>query len=298
MLLRRYSFLLAASTFIIASSCGHDPSQVKVVDMGLGGESVGTATVGRNDTISEIAERYNLPMESIIAANGLKPPYMVHPNQRLRLPPPRTYKVRKGDTIYEISRLFSTTQTAIVRLNTIKKPYHIREGQVLRMPMPEQSLTLVSLRSTPQIPETAKVKALKKKAKIDPPVLSGNGEFSLPVRGDILSGYGPKEGGLHNDGINIAAALGTPVTAAQSGVGAYVGDAIEGYGNLILLRHDEGYITAYAHLNSVSVKRGDTLSQGQPIGTVGQTGSVTQPQLHFEIRKGTKALNPAVYLRS
>ena len=166
------------------------------------------------------------------------------------------------------------------------------------MPMPEQSFAVASSRSTPQIPETAKVKALKKKAKIDPPVLSGNGEFSLPVRGDILSGYGPKDGGLHNDGINIAAALGTPVAAAQSGVVAYVGDAIEGYGNLILLRHDEGYITAYAHLNSVSVKRGDTLSQGQPIGTVGQTGSVTQPQLHFEIRKGTKALNPAVYLRS
>lgn len=274
---------------MVMSCSKHDPSAVNVVKMGLQGSSVGTAIVQDGDNISVMAQRYKLPMESIIAANNLKPPYRIHPNQRLILPPPRTYKVKSGDTLYHISRMFSTTQTAIVRLNNIQKPYHIRSGQILRMPMPED----IASSAKPQPPSVRKMKN-NPMAKI--PKLSGNGQFTIPVQGKIISSYGPKEGGLHNDGINIAAARGSVVGAAQDGVVAYVGDAIEGYGNLVLLRHDKGYITAYAHMDSVSVKRGDNIRKMQPIGTVGSTGNIGTPQLHFEIRKGTKALNPAAYL--
>lgn len=282
-----FSLVLA----LTLTSCGHTPSQVKVVKMGLKGNSVGTATVRKGDTLSEIAESYDLSMRSIIVANKLKPPYTIYPNQRLVLPPPKTYKVQRGDTIYEISRMFSTTQNRVVRLNKIKKPYRIYEGQVLKMPMPEQRIDVASAKPIPK-----SIQKLKKKAKLSAPKLSGNGQFLQPVKGKIISSYGPKSGGLHNDGINIAAPRGTSVKVAQSGVVAYVGDAIEGYGNLVLVRHDKGYMSAYAHLDKISVKRGTTLSKGQKLGTVGQTGNVNTPQLHFEIRKGTKALNPAVYL--
>lgn len=274
---------------LLILSCGHDPSQVKVVDMGLKGVSVGTATVQEGDSISVIAHRYKLPPDSLIAANNLTSPYTIYPNQRLILPPPRTYKVRQGDTVYEISRLFSTTQDRVVRLNNLKKPYRIYAGQTLKLPMPEQQVF------TSKQPSEA-VKRLKRKAIASAPKLSGNGAFAMPVKGNIISGYGPKEGGLHNDGVNIAAARGTKIGAAQSGVVAYVGDGIDGYGNLVLLRHDKGYITAYAHMDHISVKRGDVVKKGQKIGTVGTTGHVKTPQLHFEIRKGTKALNPEIYL--
>ena len=285
----KYTLLLLSISVVLASCIGHDPSRVKVVDMGLKGASVGTATVQSGDSISMIAHRYKLPMESIISANSLRPPYMLHPNQRLTLPPPRTYKVKRGDTIYEISRLFSTTQDRVVRINGLQKPYRIREGQTLRMPMPQKRIVSAK-------PKSEAVKRLKRKAVAQAPKLSGNGAFSLPVKGNVISSYGPKTGGLHNDGINIAAPRGTVVKASQNGVVAYVGDGIDGYGNLVLVRHDKGYITAYAHLDSVSVARGKVLKKGQALGKIGSTGGVSSPQLHFEIRKGTKALNPAVYL--
>jgi len=117
-----------------------------------------------------------------------------------------------------------------------------------------------------------------------------------PVDGKIISNFGPKQGGLHNDGINIRAPKGTPVRAAQNGVVVYSGNDLEGYGNLILVRHQNNMMSAYAHLDKTLIKRGDTVKQGQSIGTVGSTGQVNTPQLHFEIRKGTKALNPVKYL--
>lgn len=122
------------------------------------------------------------------------------------------------------------------------------------------------------------------------------GRFIWPVNGRVISEYGPKEGGLHNDGVNIAAQAGSPVRAAENGVVAYAGDELKGFGNLLLVRHSNGWMTAYAHLDKMLVKRGQTLTQGQVIGTVGKTGSVDVPQLHFEIRRGTKALDPADYL--
>ena len=112
----------------------------------------------------------------------------------------------------------------------------------------------------------------------------------------MLSGFGPKSGGLVNDGINIAAPLGTPVRASQDGTIAYAGNELRGYGNLLLLRHDNGWVTAYAHNGELQVGRGDRVKRGQVIARVGASGSVTEPQLHFELRQGTRTVDPTRYL--
>jgi murein DD-endopeptidase MepM/ murein hydrolase activator NlpD len=112
------------------------------------------------------------------------------------------------------------------------------------------------------------------------------------VRGRILAGYGTTKGGAHNAGINIAAARGAPVRAVDEGVVAYAGNEIRGYGNHVLVKHPSGLISAYAHLDSLLVNRGDTVSRGQVIAKVGNTGGVGEPQLHFELRRGKKAVDP------
>lgn len=121
--------------------------------------------------------------------------------------------------------------------------------------------------------------------------------FSWPVRGKILSGYGAKSNGLFNDGINIRAARGATVAAAENGLVAYAGNEVKGMGNLVIIQHSDGWMTVYAHMDSMVVRRGAAVRVGQKIGTVGQTGKVDAPQLHFEIRKGTRAYNPVNYLK-
>ncbi|MBL8697456.1 MAG: peptidoglycan DD-metalloendopeptidase family protein [Alphaproteobacteria bacterium] len=120
--------------------------------------------------------------------------------------------------------------------------------------------------------------------------------FLWPLRGTIISTYGSKTGGLQNDGINIAAARGTPVRAAENGVVVYAGNELKGFGNLLLLRHADGWMSAYAHLDEIQVERGQTVQRGQAIGKLGQTGGVTSPQLHFELRRGGKAVDPRGHL--
>lgn len=117
-------------------------------------------------------------------------------------------------------------------------------------------------------------------------------EFHWPVTGRILSAFGGVSGGERNDGINIAAAQGEPVHASADGTVTYCGNELKGYGNLVLIRHDGGYVTAYAHTDSILVGRGDRVAAGQVIATAGSTGDVAVPQLHFEIRRGVRPLDP------
>jgi len=129
------------------------------------------------------------------------------------------------------------------------------------------------------------------------PSAPAGSSFMLPVEGKILSDFGPKSGGLHNDGINISAPRGTAIKATADGSVAYAGDGLPGFGNLILIKHADGWTSAYAHADSMTVKRGDTVQQGQTIGTVGDTGSVSQPQLHFELRQHDRAVDPTGMVR-
>ena len=124
-----------------------------------------------------------------------------------------------------------------------------------------------------------------------------NGRFPWPVRGRILANYGSSsaEGG-RNDGINIAAPLGTPVRAVDAGVVAYAGNELKGFGNLVLIKHANGWISAYAHLDDVGLKPGDKIAAGQVIAKVGESGGVAEPQLHFELRRGKKPVDPKEFL--
>src|SRR5450759_322622 len=120
--------------------------------------------------------------------------------------------------------------------------------------------------------------------------------FRWPVRGKVITSYGAKTNGKANDGINLAVPEGTPVKAAEDGVVAYSGNELKGYGNLVLVRHSNGYVTAYAHASELLVKRGDAIKRGQIIAKSGQSGEVGSPQLHFEIRKGSSPVDPLQFL--
>jgi murein DD-endopeptidase MepM/ murein hydrolase activator NlpD len=128
------------------------------------------------------------------------------------------------------------------------------------------------------------------------PSSHGAGAFLWPVRGHVVATYGDKSDGSHNDGINIAAPRGTAVQAVDAGAVAYTGNELRGYGNLILVKHANGWISAYAHCDQVLVKRGDKVTRGQVIARVGSTGNVSEPQLHFELRRGQHAVDPREFL--
>jgi murein DD-endopeptidase MepM/ murein hydrolase activator NlpD len=128
-----------------------------------------------------------------------------------------------------------------------------------------------------------------------PEPMSGN-SFRWPVQGRIISEFGTKPDGGHNDGINVAVPLGTSVKAAENGVVAYAGDELKGYGNLVLIRHSNNWVSAYAHADEILVKRGDQVRRGQVIAKAGRSGQVNQPQLHFELRKGSRPVDPTKYM--
>jgi murein DD-endopeptidase MepM/ murein hydrolase activator NlpD len=140
---------------------------------------------------------------------------------------------------------------------------------------------------------------LKEQPIAEAPMVSPAGlNLRWPLKGKVISGYGNKPGGLKNEGINISVPEGTSIRAADTGVVAYAGNELKGYGNLVLIRHAGGYVTAYAHAKELLVKRGDKIERGAIIGKAGQTGSVSSPQLHFEVRKGATALDPMKYMSS
>jgi murein DD-endopeptidase MepM/ murein hydrolase activator NlpD len=124
----------------------------------------------------------------------------------------------------------------------------------------------------------------------------GSTSFRWPVRGKVITGFGPKPTGGQNDGINVSVPEGTAIKAAEDGVVAYAGNELKGYGNLVLVRHPNGFVTAYAHASELNVKKGEPVKRGQVIGKAGATGNVSGPQLHFEVRKGATPVDPMQYL--
>jgi len=250
----------------------------------------GTVTVVKGDTVYGIGRRYGVSPQTIIAQNNLRAPYHLEIGQVLRLPVAQTYVVKKGDTIYGISRRYGVDMSELTRVNRIKAPYTLEIGDKLTLP-PQ---TRVAVRIASAKPSGSTSKPVR--APTAPPPPRAGGGFAWPVQGQILSSFGPKKGGLHNDGINIAAKKGEAIKVTDAGTIVYVGDELAGFGNLVLVRHSGGWVSAYGHLNQVLVKRGATVKKGQIIARAGTTGSVTKPQLHFELRKGSTAVDPKKYL--
>ena len=155
---------------------------------------------------------------------------------------------------------------------------------------PQQSARLAQAAPTDEEKEATEVPAKASEATGALPT------FRWPVRGKVITSYGAKTNGKSNDGINLAVPEGTPIKAAEDGVVTYSGNELKGYGNLVLVRHSNGYVTAYAHASELLVKRGDSIKRGQVIAKSGQTGEVGSPQLHFEIRKGSSPVDPLQFL--
>jgi murein DD-endopeptidase MepM/ murein hydrolase activator NlpD len=342
------------------------------------------------DTVYGVAQRFGVPVRTLIETNGLKPPYRLVAGQRLQVPVRQEHLVQAGDTLLAISRIYGVDQSSLASVNGLTPPYALKPGQRLTLPghidanmaemPPEQSgsyaaptssnasaggsmsveqlpapttqqapkqqpatqptaapsssgtavaskpesispskpQTLVpaapastaptaSTANAPATPEKPAANTTAPKqtdtalAAVPPepvPAPRGGERFLWPVQGKVISNFGPKKGGLNNDGINIAAAEGTAVMAADNGVVAYAGNELRGFGNLLLIRHADGWVTAYAHNEKLLVKRGEKVKRGQAIAQIGSTGNVSAPQLHFEIRKGTDPVDPLKYLGS
>ena len=269
-------------------------------------------TVGAGETLYAISRQYGVPVRALIEANGLAPPYALSRGRRLALPQVRIHTVQPGETLYSVSRLYGIDTTTLARSNALPAPYTVFVGQPLVLPAPDQVADSASPPPMPvakpaaadtrpppppRIEPAAGPASHTELAALPPPRIGGaGGRFVWPVRGKLVSDYGTGEGGTRNDGINIAAPAGTTVLAADAGTVAYAGNELRGYGNLILIKHANGWMTAYAHNSALLVRRGAKVRRGQPIARIGATGSVSRPQLHFEVRHGAKALDPTDYL--
>lgn len=255
----------------------------------------GTVTVARGDTLYRIARSQNVELRDLIEANGLRPPYDLQVGQRLRLPRGRTHRVAAGETLYGISRANEVDMASLARANDLRAPYLLRPGQLLRLPAVRVAVEPAPPAAAPAPPVRAGPAPAPRPPQGPPPARS-SGRFLWPVQGKLISGFGPKAGGLHNDGVNIAVPRGAPVLAAENGIVAYSGDGLKGFGNLVLIRHADGWISAYGHNQTLLVKRGQQVRRGQTIARAGSTGNVSTPQLHFELRRGTRAVDPRRHL--
>ena len=300
-----------------------------------GGETVfqdTEITVAPGDTLYSVAKKYGTSVDELAKKNNLTEPYNLSVGQKLVVATVADRQTNKiiveqqktttrvglqeitvapGDTLYSLSRRYSVPVNDLAVMNNLTAPFTLSVGQRLKVPdlesAPIRTATGTPVATSSGATQSGDVKTAaqpKEKISSDPtqklPKLTArsSSKFSWPVQGKVLSHYGAKSGGLFNDGINIAAARGTAVKAAENGVIAYAGNEVKGMGNLIIIQHSGGWMTVYAHMDSMSVRRGAKVSVGQKIGTVGETGKVDQPQLHFEIRKGTKAYNPSSYLKN
>jgi murein DD-endopeptidase MepM/ murein hydrolase activator NlpD len=199
------------------------------------------------------------------------------------------YTVGSGDTLSGIARELGVGMVDLARANDLETPYRVYAGQKLRVP-------------NGQAPQTTTVRLGDDEGSVrlatgKPPPLRGD-DFVWPVNGKVIGAFGPIDQYRRRDGIDIAARRGAPVLAAQDGIVAYAGDGIPGYGQMILLRHDEGYITTYAHNATLLVNVGEVVERGQVIARVGDSGDATQSMLHFELRKGRTPIDPETRLVS
>ncbi|MFB9266527.1 peptidoglycan DD-metalloendopeptidase family protein [Bradyrhizobium erythrophlei] len=236
--------------------------------------------------------------------------------------PAGVHVVNRGDTLNSIARQHHVSVAELARANNLDQSARLSLGMKLTvpgaktaaavpaapavapapaaMPAPKVVATAQPQQSARLVQPTASIE--QPAAAVEAPAVKSSEAtgalptFRWPVRGKVITSYGAKTNGKSNDGINVAVPEGTPVKAAEDGVVAYSGNELKGYGNLVLVRHSNGYVTAYAHASEVLVKRGDTIKRGQVIAKSGQSGEVGSPQLHFEIRKGSSPVDPLQFL--
>ena len=233
--------------------------------------------VNHGDTLLSIARRNHVSVAELAKANGIEPSAKLQLGMKLTVPGAKTAAVAP-----------------------VAQPAGAAGVQPVAASMPPTT-KLAAVTSDPQQKARLAQATTVEDPAVETPVKAADATgalptFRWPVRGKVITSYGAKTNGKSNDGINLAVPEGTPVKAAEDGVVAYSGNELKGYGNLVLIRHANGYVTAYAHASELLVKRGDTIKRGQIIAKSGQSGEVGSPQLHFEIRKGSSPVDPLQFL--
>ncbi|MCK1713155.1 MULTISPECIES: LysM peptidoglycan-binding domain-containing M23 family metallopeptidase [unclassified Bradyrhizobium] len=237
--------------------------------------------VNRGDTLASIARKNHISPAELARANGLEPSAKLKLGTKLTVPGAKTAALAAPVAPVTAAPVAGTLQPVAAAPAPATK--------MAAVAAPVQSARLAQ--ATANVEEKAAETPTKAAE-----VTSALPTFRWPVRGKVITSYGAKTNGKSNDGINLAVPEGTPVKAAEDGVVAYSGNELKGYGNLVLVRHSNGYVTAYAHASELMVKRGDTIKRGQVIAKSGQSGEVASPQLHFEIRKGSSPVDPLQFL--
>jgi murein DD-endopeptidase MepM/ murein hydrolase activator NlpD len=233
----------------------------------------GMHVVAPGETLHSIARAYGKPVMVLAKANNIPPDTMVRVGERIIIP-----DIQPGQAGLAAPRVQASAAPAPAPI-----------------PAPAYASAESPHSARVAVPESAAATEQQSAVKTAEPAGSLP-SFRWPARGRVIAGFGPSPNGLQNDGINVAVPEGTPIKAADDGVVAYAGNELKGYGNLVLIKHSNGFVTAYAHASEILVKRGDTVKRGEVIAKSGQTGSVTSPQLHFEIRKGSTPVDPSQYL--
>jgi murein DD-endopeptidase MepM/ murein hydrolase activator NlpD len=275
--------------------------------------------VQAGDTLRGIGNRTGAGSEAIARANALTPPYIIKSGQKLTIPGGRYHLVTAGETGIAISRAYGVAWADVIDSNGLSEPFILRVGQRLRLPGDaEMTLEERAAAFSPNIDDivTGSQPAIPEATRPTPPVARGapgkplgagatgaiaepsifSGKFAWPISGPIKNRFGPIGNGKVNSGIDIAAPRGTNVRTAGPGVVSYAGDEISVYGGLVLITHGSGWVSAYGHLDRIDVVRGQKVVAGQIIGLSGATGQVQTPQLHFELRKNRKPIDPVTQL--
>lgn len=243
-----------------------------------GPAAVPVYVVKDKDTVDGLSRRYGVSAQTIIDRNNLKAPYTIKPGQTLAMPGARFVPDSYGEGASPQTVAANPNTPSSVKREGLAPPPGTGQGEAPRSAAPVAEPTPTPLAKPVSVAAT-------------PPAA----RMIWPVHGKIVSGYGTS-GGQKNDGIDIAAAKGTPVKAAEGGRVVYAGNEVARMGNLLLIDHPGGYITAYGNNESLSVKKGDVVKKGQTIARVGNSGGTAEPQLHFEVRRAGKTIDPATVL--
>jgi murein DD-endopeptidase MepM/ murein hydrolase activator NlpD len=273
----------------------------------------GSYTVVAGDTLRSIGNRTGAGSETLARANGLEAPFIIRPGQKLTIPAGRYHNVGEGETGIAIARAYGVAWQEIIAANALEPPYYLRIGHRLLLPGTPTDSTLEARASAFKLdiddiltggepasvaeaptaaPQPAPTRPLAPGVAVREPARFA-GSFAWPADGRIANRFGPLGEGQINQGIDIAVAQGAPVSAAADGVVAFVGNDVANYGGLILIRHGEGWITAYGRATEASVTRGQSVKKGQSIG---KAGSGAAPLLFFQMRKGGKPVDPVKQL--
>ncbi|MBR5130509.1 MAG: M23 family metallopeptidase [Alphaproteobacteria bacterium] len=246
--------------------------------------------VKKDDTLYSLARRYDTTVQQLIEKNDIADPTALQVGQDLKLPKSvrvATYELEKEEKTLQSTKNKQSSKRA---LSQSKSTGNTSKKKALMSKIDANDKRVKSNKKKP--------KSTQQMVKLDKPfVATGKVNFEWPLKGKIISSFGSKGNGVKNDGINIAAAKGAAIKAAEAGVVVYAGNELKGYGNLLLLRHEKNFMSAYAHADKLYVKVGDVVAKGDKIATVGNSGNVKVSQLHFEIRKKTKSVDPKKYLQ-